>query len=126
MGRLSSKLRSVGDGVGFWCPGCESVHSVNKAWHWDGNVDAPTISPSILVTTGHHVSGHESGKSCWCSYRADRIAKGDDPGPFQCERCHSFVRSGMIEFLTDCTHKLAGQTVPVPDWPYAEGEYGGC
>jgi hypothetical protein len=33
------------------------------------------------------------------------------------QRCHSFVRGGMIEFLGDSTHDLAGQTVPVPDLP---------
>lgn len=25
--------------------------------------------------------------------------------------CHSFVRNGKIEFLSDCTHELAGKTV---------------
>lgn len=27
--------------------------------------------------------------------------------------------------LGDCTHALAGQTVPIADWPYARGECGG-
>ena len=31
----------------------------------------------------------------------------------------------MVQFLGDCTHALAGRTLPLPDWPYAEGEYGG-
>lgn len=107
MGRLSAKLRSMawgegGEAIGFWCPGCDGLHVVvvkkanGSCWQWDGNVDAPTISPSILVSGG-----------------------GDNA------RCHSFVRSGQIQFLSDCTHRLAGQTVPIPDWPYAEGEYGG-
>lgn len=30
-------------------------------------------------------------------------------------RCHSFVRNGMIEFLKDSEHHLAGKTVPLPD-----------
>ncbi len=29
--------------------------------------------------------------------------------------CHSFVRDGRIQFLPDCSHKLAGQTVDLPD-----------
>jgi hypothetical protein len=29
--------------------------------------------------------------------------------------CHSFVTNGKIQFLADCTHKLAGQTVELPD-----------
>jgi hypothetical protein len=112
MAALSKKLRSMAGGegaplwrgIGFWCPGCGGTHVVtlnrtdgSPMWSWDGNVEAPTFSPSILVTGGDH------DKS----------------------RCHSFVRAGKIEFLSDCTHALAGKTVDIPDWPYAEGEYGG-
>ena len=31
-------------------------------------------------------------------------------------RCHSFVKNGRIQFLTDCEHELAGQTVELPEW----------
>lgn len=107
MARLSAKLRSVGEGIGFWCPGCDGLHNITvkqNGWQWDGNVDAPTISPSILVT----YDGSDAGQK--------------DAPP---ARCHSFVRNGEIQFLSDCTHALAGRTVPIPDWPHAEGEYGG-
>lgn len=30
-------------------------------------------------------------------------------------QCHSFVRDGKIEFLSDCHHELRGQTVDLPD-----------
>jgi len=30
--------------------------------------------------------------------------------------CHSYIREGRIEFLHDCTHELAGQTVEIPEW----------
>lgn len=108
MASLSAKLRSVrtqgGTGIAFWCPGCDSAHVVTTegdrskgpVWSWDGNVDVPTISPSILVT----YSGRDAGM-------------GDAPPA----RCHSFVRSGAIEFLSDCTHAHAGQTVAIPDFP---------
>lgn len=111
MGRLSAKLRSQEGGlVAYWCQGCESCHSIRvnatdrPSWTWDGNVDAPTFSPSVLVT----YDGSDVGI--------------DDAPP---ERCHTFIRGGMVEFLGDSTHALAGQTLPLPDWPYAEGEYGG-
>ena len=29
------------------------------------------------------------------------------------EVCHLFVKAGQIEYCTDCTHALAGQTVPM-------------
>lgn len=30
--------------------------------------------------------------------------------------CHLFVKDGRAQFLTDCTHSLAGHTVDLPDW----------
>jgi hypothetical protein len=29
--------------------------------------------------------------------------------------CHSFIRNGKIEYLSECTHELAGQTVDMED-----------
>lgn len=33
-------------------------------------------------------------------------------------RCHSFVRKGMIEYLPDSEHELAGQTVRMVPLPW--------
>lgn len=73
----------------FYCPGCKKGHTINNTWDFDGNYEAPTFSPSVL-TYG---------------------------SPWEERRCHSFVRSGHIEFLSDCTHELAGQTVALPPLP---------
>jgi hypothetical protein len=38
----------------FWCPGCKCHHTFNvgrekrPVWTFDGNMDAPTFSPSLL------------------------------------------------------------------------------
>lgn len=85
----------------FCCPGCAEQDGntgfhmlpVSDAggkpqWTFDGNLKAPTLSPSILTT-----------------------------GAQKERRCHSFLRSGVFEFLGDCTHSLAGQHVPMPDLP---------
>lgn len=81
----------------FWCPGCQEAHGPRvegpSPWLWNGDREKPTLEPSILVM-------YHDGR-----------------------RCHSFVRNGQIEFLTDCTHQLSGQTVPIPEWPYSD--YGG-
>lgn len=69
----------------FWCPGCEGYHSFDERWTFNGDVMRPTFSPSLLV------NGHGQGK-----------------------RCHSFVREGRIQYLGDCNHPLAGQTVDLP------------
>ncbi|WP_426491074.1 DUF6527 family protein [Hymenobacter sp. 102] len=84
----------------FHCPGCNSEHGINTnaangrpLWILSGPPEQPTISPSILVRGGYY----------------DQVARVDKVGV-----CHSFVRNGQIQFLTDCTHHLAGQTVPLP------------
>jgi hypothetical protein len=30
-------------------------------------------------------------------------------------QCHSFIRNGQIQFLSDCHHELAGKTVDLPE-----------
>ena len=84
--------------VVFTCPGCEFDHlipykrpevgydSTGPCWGFNNSEESPTLNPSILVRSGPH----------------------ETP-----EVCHSFVTDGNIQFLTDCTHKLAGQTVPL-------------
>ena len=131
MGQISAKLRSVGfggssTGIGFWCPGCEEFHAIctnapvsnRPVWQWDGNADAPTVSPSIRVT----------GKRALTDDEHRRVMAGEKIEiPDRC--CHSFVRGGMIEFCGDSTHALANRSVPLPDLPShlctgEEGEHG--
>lgn len=119
-------LRVIEGGqLGFWCPGCEQMHVINvsheghPAWSFDGNYDAPTFQPSVLSTSGHYTSRFRPGTdACWCTYNAEHH---DDPHKFECVRCHLFVRNGMIEFLSDCTHKLAGKTVKLESMPQRHG-----
>jgi hypothetical protein len=77
----------------FWCPGCKSIHRINvepvkneHVWSYNGDPKKPTVSPSVL---------HYGSK------------EGNIP------RCHSFIRNGCIQFLSDCEHDLAGKTVPL-------------
>jgi hypothetical protein len=94
MTRLSSKLRSVTindkPGVSWFCPGCEEMHKITihgeYGWDYNDNPEFPTFHPSVKV---------EGGKV---------------------GLCHAVVKVGMIQFLLDSTHKLAGQTVEMPDF----------
>jgi hypothetical protein len=116
MSALGSKLRAQSDGhVAFWCPGCDEAHTVrprpaaSPSWEFNGDGDRPTFAPSILVTGTQRLTDDEYA----------RVMRGEhvEPRPLV---CHSFVRDGNIQFLDDCTHALAGQTVPLPDWPTGE------
>jgi hypothetical protein len=98
----------------WYCPGCKCHHEVPvpphpQAWEWNGSLSAPTLSPSVMVTSGHYIAGHQ-GK-CWC----DITGPSGTPKDFLCSRCHCFVRDGRIEFLGDCSHDHAGQTVDMQD-----------
>lgn len=102
MAQLSNVLRSVeGGGLVFRCPGCKGNHMVRVGagegprWTFDGNVERPTFSPSVLVTAVEDLD-------------EDEIAQGVEPINV---RCHSFVTAGRIHFLGDCTHELANCTV---------------
>lgn len=85
----------------IFCPACQCGHLfyVNYAgkptWTFNGDVEKPTFSPSMLVFASPKSIPEENG--------------------FDQKRCHSFVRDGQIEFLTDCEHELAGKTVPLED-----------
>jgi len=73
--------------MNFFCPGCGYDHSYRiqgkgPTWNWDGKMDKPTFTPSLLVNQSHPKS-----------------------------TCHLYVRDGVIEFLGDCHHYLKGKKV---------------
>lgn len=92
----------------FWCPGCKEHHGVpvdgSRGWEWDGDRVKPTIKPSILVRGTLYGPGRETFRNYKGPFPPVQFADGV---------CHSFVKGGLIEFLKDCTHDLAGQTVPL-------------
>lgn len=53
-------------------------------WTWNGSTDKPTLRPSIL-TKG-------------------RTEKGE-------QVCHTWITDGEAQFLSDCSHEFAGQTL---------------
>lgn len=75
--------------VQYHCAGCKHDHVVRVAgarrpvWGWNGSTEKPTFTPSVLYNSG-----------------AGRV-------------CHTFINDGVVQFLPDCTHDLAGQSVPL-------------
>ena len=103
---MKTSLRTIDDhgnvytALMFVCPGCAAgamggtglhmlpVNSPNKAPSWTWDNNREAPTLSPSILT----------------------RQGD-------EVCHSFLQNGMFQFLGDCTHPLAGQTVPMPDLP---------
>lgn len=104
----------------FFCPGCKTAHQVSVGegpgprWQFNGNAEAPTFAPSILCT-GTQIERDDGGK--WTG----EWLRGPDGQPLK-SICHSFMTDGRIQFLGDCTHALAGQTVDLPIFPGYRGE----
>lgn len=82
----------------FWCPGCDEHHQIDtEKWEFNGDFEKPSFSPSYLT---------------WLEPNPSVDPKYDPDGKYRDGfRCHSFIKDGTIQFLEDCTHKLAGQTV---------------
>jgi hypothetical protein len=101
----------------FWCPGCDDAHQVvidtPESWTFNGNLDRPTISPSVHVTMTKW-KGEYDPPIKWTRPTHPDVEPGGEA------ICHSFVVDGRIQFLGDCTHTLAGQTIDLPDWPYSD------
>ena len=75
----------------FFCPGCQCAHWVrvrgkNPCWTWNGDVNRPTVTPSLNV--------HPNTE----------------------QQCHSFITDGKMIYLADCWHDLKGKTVEIPDF----------
>jgi hypothetical protein len=54
-------------------------------WTWNGDVDRPTLRPSVLSDDGQGIV------------------------------CHSWINDGKAQFLGETTHELRGQTVEMLD-----------
>lgn len=98
----------------FRCPGCEDVHGVvietENGWSWNTDLTSPTFAPSVLVRAVQWGGEPEPAKAATRRARHPNVATGGQTV------CHSFVTDGRIQFLGDCTHALAGQTVDLPEW----------
>lgn len=85
----------VGKALWVWCPACDGakrlpIEGSRPSWEWNGNLEKPTLTPSIL-----------------------QIETQTAP------RCHSYLTEGVWNYLSDCTHDMPDRQVPmvpVPDF----------
>lgn len=73
----------------FWCPACGTAHEVSRQMAFNGDLERPTVSGSVLV------------------HRVAKIGR---------RRCHAYVTAGKIAYLHDSEHAMKGKTVDIPDW----------
>lgn len=76
----------------FWCPGCKQRHTFNI---------------------------NRAGRPVW-TFNGNMERPTFTPSLLYADktpRCHLFLTDGLLLFLTDCGHELAGQTVDLPDIP---------
>jgi len=105
------------------CPGCgwghhlpykggqyATDHPNQPSWEWNGDEEKPTISPSVLAHGWEEKMDPEVQKKYpWVKAKKDR--------------CHFFLTDGVFQFLDDCEHHLAGQSVPfVSEGPPNQGD----
>jgi hypothetical protein len=89
---MGEKIRDINTSDGevggylFYCPGCKEVHMYSKG-RWDFNGDYER--PTFKPSLLY---------------------------PSKPIRCHIFMTDGMIQYLSDCGHELAGKTIECPDW----------
>jgi hypothetical protein len=76
----------------FVCPACKSVHQCDHRWGFNGDVERPSFSGSVLVHGDSSIGR---------------------------PHCHSVVTNGRIAYGADSTHAFAGQTLDLPDWDFA-------
>lgn len=109
--RLSNKAGEIWHW--FICPGCGENHMIPtngpRAWAFNGDLERPTLKPSILAKW-QAMPTEEEAKIILAGGKVDLM-------PYV---CHSFVTDGRIQFLGDCTHEMAGQTVDLPEMPEDE------
>ena len=84
-----------------YCPACENAHrfmvkSPDKVavWQFNGNLEAPTFQPSLLVERRNWEN------ETWVRHI-----------------CHSYLTDSIWNFLADSTHNLAGIKTPMVDFP---------
>ena len=91
MAKLEKIFDTQGNHSGYihFCPGCKTYHMFDFRWQFNGDYEKPTFKPSMLINRERSVEN--------------------------APRCHYFLKSGQIQFLSDCTHEFANKTIPLTE-----------
>lgn len=123
-----------------WCPGCDQMHPFRTAiegedhgdrpvWDFDGNMEAPTFNPSLLVYGTVHLCEEDIHYEVCpdvdaCKQKGHYLSPEGAAHVLPCPEgspgkgnCHSFLVAGVWQFLFDSAHALAGKNVPMVPLP---------
>jgi hypothetical protein len=102
----------------FFCPACHERHYFDKRWTFDGNMEAPTFTPSLRMGPSWRMppgwEPNTAPRNPDGSYQTRPDGKLVQAVEYQ---CHLNITAGSVVFHPDCTHGLAGQTVPMEELP---------
>lgn len=73
-------------------------------WSWNGDTERPTLKPSILSKGQRELTAEEVA----------RLHAGEELN-LPPAVCHTWVTDGVAQYLADCTHEFAGQSLPLND-----------
>jgi hypothetical protein len=131
-----------------WCPGCNLCHpfrielfpgcplrkdsTTEPTWDWDGNLERPTFSPSMLAYGCVHLCPPDYVHHVVCKDpvicpRQSHLVLSTEPKILAHNlphavtpawgNCHSFLQQGRWQFLSDSAHAMAGQTIDMISLP---------
>lgn len=97
-----------------WCPGCKQLHAIytinpggRPQWSFNGDVNMPSFSPSILCFTTEDDNKRETLCHYFIKTGAELIQR--DP---TLDKTKSY-----IDFCGDSPHEFGGKVVPLPELP---------
>lgn len=100
---MKAKTVKIVDGEGYVeCP-------IEEATHLTINIPGPTGVLTLPVIT----AGSRKDTGCW-TWNGDLVSPTLRPSVLTKGhkfRCHSWINDGAAQFLGDCSHDMAGQTV---------------
>jgi hypothetical protein len=70
---------------------------LNAQWNFNGDLEKPTFTPSMLERSGYFVDSNLKGDEEWLKANS--------------YQCHFVITDGNIYFCDDCSHDLKGQTI---------------
>lgn len=83
----------------WWCPGCGCGHGIwvspgqKLRWDWNGSLECPTFSPSVLVRGSDFTAKGRQDYEAWAAAGYPKREGQFESAPTV---CHTFVRDGVM------------------------------